>query len=102
MPSNRNLDDIRRADEQVTAGQLEYDREFAALCRVLGITPAQLAGLPASVVVSLFDIRIFRILSLKLREIDLRLQQLEHAASQHPPAQPVQPPSPAATLEKDS
>lgn len=88
--TNHNLDDIRRTHEQITAGQLEYDREFAALCRVLGITPAQLGGLSASVVVSLFDIRIFRILSLKMREIDLRLQQLEHRQAGQL-AQPVQP-----------
>jgi hypothetical protein len=59
------------------AAQREFDAELPAFCRLLDVSPALLEKLPLPTLLLLVNIRLFKLLTTKLRALDTRLDTLE-------------------------
>lgn len=70
-PSRLVIDTVA-ALEECRAAQAEFDRELPAFAALVGITPAMLAKMPIPTLLLLVNMRLFKLLSSKLREIDAR------------------------------
>lgn len=61
------------SQRRVAETQAEFDRELRPFCELLGFTPTDIAALRSDTFQMLVSICLFRLLSLKLRELDARL-----------------------------
>jgi hypothetical protein len=57
---------------EATAANAEFEAELPKFCKLIGVTPAVLNALPIPTLQLLITMRMFRLLSDKIRELDAR------------------------------
>lgn len=72
MHSSRLAIDEISALVEAEAAQAEFNRELPAFAELVGITPGMMQKLPLPTIQLLVSMRLFKLLSSKLKEIDAR------------------------------
>jgi hypothetical protein len=57
---------------EATAANAEFEAELPAFCKLMGVSPAVLKALPIPTLQLLITMRVFKLLSGKIRDIDAR------------------------------
>jgi hypothetical protein len=57
---------------EATAANAEFEAELPAFCKLMGVSPAVLKALPIPTLQLLITMRVFKMLSAKIRELDAR------------------------------
>lgn len=81
---------LRAARTEVAAAIAEFNRELHAFARIVGLTPALLDGLPMPTLLLLTTMRLFKLLSFKIRELDARAA-VASGATRHTPSNLIPP-----------
>jgi hypothetical protein len=72
---------------EATTANAEFEAELPAFCKLMGVSPAVLKALPIPTLQLLITMRVFKILSAKIRELDARTAVPSLALS---PTEPLQ------------
>jgi hypothetical protein len=72
MQTSRLAVDAMAALADAASAEAEFTREFPAFAKLVGITPAMMEKLPIPTVLMLVNMRMFKLLSSKIRELDAR------------------------------
>lgn len=73
MQTSRIAVEEMSALAECASAQAEFDRELPAFCKLVGLTQPLLAKLPMPTLLLLVNMRLFKLLSSKLREFDARI-----------------------------
>jgi len=84
METSRTSIDTMHALAEAASAQAEFTREMPAFMKLLDIAPSLVDKLPIPTLLLLVNMRLFKLLSTKLREIDAR------TAPPTPPSRTVQ------------
>lgn len=84
MQTSRLAVEEMAALAELRSAEAEFARELPAFSQLVGITPTMIAKMPLPTLLMLVNMRLFKLLSSKIREIDTR------TAPPTPPSEVVQ------------